>query len=400
MACGPLHGVKVIECGHMLSGPYCCQVLGDLGANVTKVESTGRGDRTRELPPYSDHGGVSYGFLSRNRNKRSICVDLATDEGREIMYRLVKDADVLVHNLRRTTMAGLKLAYGDLKEVNPRLVYASISGFGDEGPYKDLPVEDMQAQAMSGILSIIGYPDLSSTPIGTQLGDAATGILSALGVVSALYARDRTGLGEEVTNSLMASLMAIQPAAIGYYLGTGKVQAKMGAASASLPPPYGIWRARDGKEMAISTYTYRHWPKFCQCIGLPDLAEDPRFDTFEHRQANRREVVDIIQEALSQRDRDEWIPLLREHDQWAVPVRDYGDIFSDTDVWDNGLVAEMEHPLAGQLRTFGAPLKFSGTPEPPRKYPPILGEDTRAVLQEGGYAEAEIDALFQRGVVK
>ena len=399
MACGPLHGVKVIECAHMLSGPYCCQILGDLGASVVKVESTGAGDRTRGLHPFSDPGGVSYGFLSRNRNKRSICVDLATDEGREVIYRLVRDGDVLVHNLRRTTMAGLKLAYDDLKKVNPRLVYASISGFGEEGPYKDLPGEDMQAQAMSGILSIIGYPDLSSTPVGTQLGDSATGIVSALGVVSALYARDRTGQGQEVTNSLLASLMAIQPAALSYYLATGKVQPKMGSAgSPTLPVPYGVWTAGDGKEMAISSY--RDWPKFCQCIGMPDLAEHPRFDTYENRQANRRELVDIIQDALSKRDRSEWIRLLREHDQWVVPVRDYEDVFSDTDVWDNGLVAETEHPLAGPVRTFGGPLKFSATPKPPTKYPPILGEDTRQVLLEAGYAEKEIDELHRKGAVK
>ena len=383
----------------MLSGPYCCQILGDLGADVIKVESTGAGDRTRGLHPFSDPGGVSYGFLSRNRNKRSVCVDLASEEGREVMYRLVRDADVLVHNLRRTTMASLKLAYSDLKAVNPRLVYASISGFGEKGPYKDLPGEDMQAQAMSGILSIIGYPDQSSTPVGTQLGDATTGIVSALGVVSALYARDRTGQGQEVTNSLLASLMAIQPAALSYYLASGQVQPKMGSSgSPTLPVPYGIWTAGDGKEMAVSSY--RDWPKFCRCIGAPDLADDPRFDTYENRQANREELVEIVQEALSRRDRDAWISLLRAQDQWVVPVRDYEDIFSDTDSWDNELVAEMEHPLAGRVRTFGGPLGFSETPEPPAKYPPILGEDTRRVLVEAGYSDDEIDGLLRKGAVK
>ena len=399
MACGPLHGVKVIECAHMLSGPYCCQILGDLGAEVVKVESTGAGDRTRGLHPFSDPGGVSYGFLSRNRNKRSVCVDLASEEGREVMYRLVRDADVLVHNLRRTTMASLKLAYADLKEVNPRLVYASISGFGETGPHRDLPGEDMQAQAMSGILSIIGYPDQSSTPVGTQLGDATTGIVSALGVVSALYARDRTGQGQEVTNSLLASLMAIQPAALSYYLASGQVQPKMGSSgSPTLPVPYGIWTAGDGKEMAVSSY--RDWPRFCRCIGIPDLAGDPRFGTYEDRQANRAELVEIVQEAFSRRGRDEWIRLLRDQDQWVVPVRDYEDIFSDTDAWENGLVAEMDHPLAGTVRTFGGPLGFSDTPERPAKYPPILGEDTRRVLLEAGYSDNEIDGLRRKGAVK
>ena len=180
MSCGPLHGIKVVESAHMLSGPYCSQILGDMGASVVKVESTGRGDRTREGSPFSEIGHVSYTFLSRNRNKRSVRIDLSTEEGSGLMYHLLREADVFVHNLRRDTMKGLGLSYEALQPVNPRLVYASISGFGDQGPYKDLPGQDMQVQAMSGILSITGYPDRSSTPIGTMVGDASAAIWDGL----------------------------------------------------------------------------------------------------------------------------------------------------------------------------------------------------------------------------
>ncbi len=400
MACGPLHGIKVIDSSHMLSGPYCCQMLGDLGASVIKVESTGRGDRSREGPPFSKVGHVSYTFLSRNRNKRSICIDLANEEGRGIMYRLVGQADVLVHNLRRETMSGFGLSYEDLKVVNPRLIYASISGFGDRGPYKDLPGQDMQVQAMSGILSITGYPGLSSTPIGTMVGDAAAGVLTAYGVVAALYAREKMGKGQEVTNSLLSSLMALQASTIGHYLGTGQVPTRQGTGSPSSPPPYGTWKARDGKELAISTYRYHHWPRFCEAIGLPHLAEDPRFDSLEKRLQNREELADIVQGAMLGRDRDEWIPLLREYDQWVVPVRDYGDIFSDSDVWENDLVAEMEHPTAGPIKTFGIPVKLSDMPGTVRRHPPTQGEHTQEVLQELGYSNREIERLYQQQIVK
>ena len=400
MSCGPLHGIKVVESAHMLSGPYCSQILGDMGASVVKVESTGRGDRTREGSPFSEIGHVSYTFLSRNRNKRSVRIDLSTEEGSGLMYHILREADVFVHNLRRDTMKGLGLSYEDLQPVNPRLVYASISGFGDQGPYKDLPGQDMQVQAMSGILSITGYPDRNSTPIGTMVGDASAAIWTAYGIVSALYQREQTGRGQELSNSLLSSLLALQASTIGHYLGTHGAPAKRGTGSYAMPPPYGIWATRDGKEMSISTYRDHHWPRFCEAIGQPRLCEDPRFGGIDERQEHREELSQIIQAAMLERDRDEWIRLLRQHEQWVVPVRDYEDVFADTDVWENDLVAHMDHPQAGPIQTFGIPLKLSDTPGSVRRPPPVLGEHTREVLQELGYSQADIEAFFERGVVK
>ena len=398
MSCGPLHGVRVVETGHMLSAPYCCQLLGDMGADVIKVETIGRGDRSREGAPFSETGQVSYTYLSRNRNKRSVCIDLGGEEGQGVMYRLLGSSDVYVHNLRRNTMAGLGLSYKDLEKLNPRLIYAGISGFGDKGPYKDLPGQDMQVQAMSGILSITGYPDQGSTPIGTMIGDSASGIITAFAVVSALYNRDRTGKGQEISNSLLGSTLALQPATIGHYLGTYQVPPKLGMRS-YLPPPYGIWECKDGKEVAISTYRDTHWPQFCQAVDRPDLADDPRFHTQAKRRENRDELTGIVQETLLQRERDQWIPVLRQHDQWVVPVRDYHDVFSDRDVWENNLVAEVQHPVAGLVKTMGIPVELSDTPGSVRHHQPMLGEHTQEVLGELGYSEPEIETLLSAKVV-
>ncbi len=399
MSCGPLHGVKVIEVAHMLSTPLCTQLLGDLGADVVKVEAIGKGDRAREGAPFSKVGNVSYTFLSRNRSKRSMCLDLAKEEGKGIMYKLVEASDVFLHNLRRNTMASLALDYSDLKKVNPMLIYGAITGFGDKGPYKDLPGQDMQVQAMSGILSLSGYPDRGNTPIGTMLGDSAAGMLMAFGVVTALYNRDRTGEGQELSTSLLAGSLALQPATIGHYLGTYDLPVKRGMRS-YLPPPYGLWTCRDGKEIALSNYRDKDWVGFCAAIERPDLVDDPRFADQHLRRENREELTSLLEGILGTRDQDEWVRILRENGQWVVPVRDYADMFNDVDVWENDLIAEVQHPTAGTVKSFGAPVRFFGTPATPeRQYHPLLGEHTRDILGELGYSDEETEALFRSKAV-
>ncbi len=372
MSCGPLHGIQVLDITHMYAGPYCGQWLGDMGAEVIKVESIGRGDRIRYGPPSTmKNGQMSYNFLAVNRNKRSIAADLDTEEGRLIVYRLVERSDVFLHNLRAATVNKLALAYEDLKQINSGLVYASISGFGDEGPYKDLPGQGLQVQAMAGLMSITGYPYRVSVPAGEAVADAVTGLLTAFGVLAALYARNETGAGQEVKTSLFAGLISLFLQQIAGYMDSRQVPRKAETGSPYSVPPFGAWRTRDGKEIAISTWRDEPWIEFCHAIDRPALAEDPRFDSTGQRWEHQEELRAIIREALSQKTRDEWIRLLRGQGQWVVPVRNFQEVCTaDTQLSDNGLLVELQHPEMGPTTVFGMPIKLSETPFTARQHPP------------------------------
>jgi crotonobetainyl-CoA:carnitine CoA-transferase CaiB-like acyl-CoA transferase len=398
MAYGPLHGYRVVEYTHLYAGPYCCQLLGDLGADVIKVEPVHRGERIREQGPFSP-GGLSYPFAVRNRNKRGLAVDLETPEGQEIVHRLVATADVFVHNVRPQTVERWGLSYQRLRPLNPRLVYAWISGFGDRGPYRDLPGQDLQIQAMSGILSVTGYPDRPSTPIGDHVGDAAGGIITALAILAALVHRERTGEGQEVHTSLLSSLMAFQHDRFSTFLNTLRIPTKQGMGSPAAPPPYGIWQCRDGGEIALSAGRDEQWRELCHAVGRPDLAEDPRFATRDLREAHRPLLTSLLREIFLQKDRDEWIAHLRHHGLWVTPVRDYGDLVADGDLEATGRIVDMDHPL-GKVRALAFPADLRGSPATVRRPAPLLGEHTGEVLREIGYTEEEIEALRHRGVIR
>ncbi len=397
MSCGPIHGIRVADMTQMLAGPVATQMLGDLGAEVVKVEPHG-GERARggaDDPP-------RWLFLGRNRNKRSIVIDLKQREGLEVMRRLVRQSDVFVHNQRPSAVRRLGLSYEDLKPLNESLVYASASGYGDRGELSDLPGQDMQLQAFSGLAGINGYENDSrpSPPAGAAVVDSATGTLIALGVLAALYERERTGRGQEVKTSLLAGALLLQENTFGPYLATGQLPRKAGNGHPGSAPPYGIWRAGDGKELGISAGPGPEvWPNFCRAIDRPMLADDPRFATAEARVKHRDELFECVNEAMTARTRDEWIRVVREAGLWAAPVSSYEDLAATNQLQDNGLLIDNSYPSAGSFKSLNTPVSLSNSKTVVRRRPPGLGEHTREVLTELGYIATEIESLYQTDAV-
>ncbi|HJO81285.1 MAG: CoA transferase [SAR202 cluster bacterium] len=397
MSCGPLHGIRVADMTQMLAGPVATQMLGDLGAEVIKVEPHG-GERAR--------GGTTdpprWLFLGRNRNKRGIVVDLKRPEGLDVMHRLASQSDVFVHNQRPAAVQRLGLGYDDLKQINDRLVYASASGYGDRGELSDLPGQDMQLQAFSGLAGINGYPDdpRPSPPAGAAVVDSTTGILIALGVMAALYDREKTGRGQEVKTSLLGGALLLQENSFGPYLATGKLPRKAGNGHPGSAPPYGIWRASDGKELGVSSGVGPEvWPNFCNAIGRPQLIDDPRFSTAENRLTNRDELFECVNEAMAARPRDEWIRVIRKAGIWAAPVSTYDELTASTQLDDNDLLVDNNYPAAGDFKSLNTPISLGNSKTVVRHRPPGLGEHTREVLTELGYATAEIDSMYRKNVV-
>jgi formyl-CoA transferase len=395
---GPLEGVRVLDLTRVLAGPFCTMFLGDLGAEIVKIEEPRSGDDTRGWgPPFA--GGESAYFLSVNRNKKSVAIDLKEPAGAELVRRLAERADVLVENFRPGTMERLGLGERELRGRNPRLIYASLSGFGADGPMSGWPGYDLIVQAWGGLMSITGMPDGEPTKVGVAIVDIVAGLMLGKAIVAALYARERSGAGQRIETSLLEAAVACLVNVGSNYLVEGKVPGRWGNAHPSIVP-YQSFRTADGY-LVVGVASEGIWRRFCAAIGSPELADDPRFARNADRVRHRGELVAILAEAFLRRQNREWQTILAEAGVPCAPVQTLDQVFSAPQVLHRNMLVEVEHPAAGRVRMAGLPVKLSGTPAAIRLAPPLLGQHTREVLASWlGLGSAEISRLENEGVLQ
>lgn len=387
-----LDGIKVLDLSRTLAGPFCTMMLGDMGADIIKVEQPGTGDETRSFTPPAWDGQSCY-YLSSNRNKRSITIDIKSDAGKEIIYKLAQDADVFVENFRTGAMDKLGFGYEELKKINPRLIYCSISGFGRTGPEKDRPGYDLLLQGYSGLMSITGEPDGGPAKVGTSTVDLNTGMFAAFGITTAIIAREKTGKGQFIDASLLDSQVALLNFLGTNYLANGETAKRYGSGHPSVVP-YQAFQAKD-KEVIIAAANNRLWEKCCLGFGWQDLLEDPRFETNDERVANRLDLIRTMNERLAQLESKEIIALMDTAGVPCGPINTVAQAMSDPQVLARDMVLDVPHPTVRDLKVPGFPIKFSETPAQLRTHPPLLGEHTQEILQELGYTQTEIEAMKQ-----
>ncbi|MEM6548347.1 MAG: CoA transferase [Pseudomonadota bacterium] len=391
---GPLAGLRVIELAHIMAGPVCGLMLADMGADVIKVEKP-RGDDTRRMTPPSIEG-ESAAFLMMNRNKRGICLDLKQDEGREALRKLLAEADVVIENYRKGTMEKLGLGYETLRAENPGLIYAEISGFGRTGPYADRGGFDLIAQGMAGLMAITGEaPGHPPVKVGAPVSDITAGILGAMGVLAALAHRGQTGQGQRVDTSLFEAAITHTYWQSAIAFATGVSPGPMGSAH-PLNAPYQAFETADGW-INIGAANQANWERLVALIGAEGLAADPRFADNDGRMANRPALEAALNAIFRSRSTEDWLSALEAGGLPAGPVLSIAEMHRDPQTLAREMVTATEHPVAGPVETIGLPVKFSATPGGIGRSAPLLGQHTREVLTEAGYAPAEIDAMLRTG---
>ncbi|HKA52735.1 MAG TPA: CoA transferase [Candidatus Binatia bacterium] len=393
----PLQGIRVVDMSRFLVGPFCTQMLADMGAEVIKVEPVDGGDPVRAAGSNA-LSGESLFFLARNRNKRSLALDLKQEAGREVVYRLVRTADVFIENFRPGAADRLGFGYDTLRRYNPHLIYCAVSGYGQEGPHRERPGQDLLIQAISGIISITGWEGGPPTTVGTFVADMVGAFHCAYGIAVALLAKERLGVGQKVEVSLLDSLLALQAVEATTYLNTGKAPKKAGAGHSLVPPPYRVFEARDGA-LVIVAPSEDWWRRLCRVPALEDICRDARFASRESRAANDAALNKLLEERFRAKTATEWLALLAEHDVLAAPVYTYKDLFDDPQVAVNDMVVTQDHPVAGPVRVIGIPVKLARTPGRIRTPAPLLGEHTEEILAGLGYSEGEIARLREARVV-
>jgi crotonobetainyl-CoA:carnitine CoA-transferase CaiB-like acyl-CoA transferase len=394
---GPLAGLKVVELAHIMAGPVCGRMLADMGADVIKVERVPHGDASRGfVPPEID--GESAAFIMMNRNKRGIAVNLKHDEGRDIVRRLLEDADIVIENYRKGTMERLGLGYAELSAQNPKLIFCEISGFGRTGPCADLGGFDLVAQGYSGLMSITGEgPQRPPVKCGPPITDITAGILAAMGVLAAVIERNTSGRGQRVDTSLFEAGITQTFWQSAITLATGQSPAPLGSAH-PLNAPYEAFATSDGW-ITLGASSEDTWRRLPPVIGRPDLLDDPRFTLNKDRMAHREALVSELADAFKRRTTREWLERLAAAGVPAGPVLSIDEMLHHPQTKAREMVVETEHSRLGKVETLGFPVKFSATPATVRRGAPTLGEHTRGVLEELGFTADRIDALIRAGTV-
>ena len=391
-----LDGLTVLDLSRVLSGPYCTMMLADMGARVIKVEQPGKGDDTRGWGPPFQNGESAY-FLSINRNKESVTLNLKHPEGRRVLDALVARADVLVENFRPGTLERMGLGYADLAQQRPDLVYCSVSGFGQTGPRRREPGYDAVMQGEGGLMSITGPADGPGYRLGIAIVDIVAGMFSAWGVAVALLARERTGRGQLVDVGMLDAAAALLTYQAGIHFTTGEAPGRLGNRHPSITP-YETLEAADG-ELVVAVGNDQLWRTFCGVIGTEELADDPRFRTNKDRVAARDALRPLLVERMRTRPAADWLERLRAAGIPCGAVRDLAQVFTDPQLIERAMVVALDHPVAGAIRQLGVPIKMSETPGAVRTPPPALGQHTAAVLGELGYGAAEIAGLRADGAI-
>lgn len=375
----PLQGIRVLDVSQVMAGPFACMLLADLGADVIKVEPP-EGDQTRGAMGFKMKGPDSMGFLNMNRNKRSLTLDLKTEEGKQVFFELVKTADVIVENYRPGVVQRLGIDYESVQKINPKIVYASISGFGQSGPWASRPGFDLMAQAMSGVMSVTGYKGEKPVKAGVPVADIGCALFATYGLLSAYIGAQKTGQGQHIDASLFDSVMAFSIWDMSEYWGTGVPPAPLGTSN-KMSAPYQAVKARDDYFVMGAT-NQKLWAKLCTLLERPDLLKHASYETVSLRLKNREALIEALELEFAKRDSAAWVDAMLEAGIPAGPILTYPEAFEGEHGTHRRMCIEIGHPIEGKVKNIGFPVKMLGTPQQVRRHPPLLGEHNAEILAE------------------
>lgn len=402
----PLEGIKVLDLGIAVAAPFGASMLSDMGAEVIKVERV-QGEVTRlglpagidDMLDTSNVGKANdkADWMAFNRGKKDLAIDIRSEKGLEVVLKLAKDADVVIQSFRPGVAERLHVGYEDIKKINPKVIYCSFSGYGESGPVAHRAGGDMWAQAMSGMVSVLGYPGGAPMMLPIPAGDHLGGVLVAYAVMTALFVRERTGEGQSITVNNLDSAMYLQFSGFAKYLTDGELQYKMGRSYEA--PPFGPFKAKDGDIMTIFGGGPM-WPAFCKMLGAEHLINDPKFNTDEARTNNREEIGRILDEVFSKKTRAEWAQIFRDNKMRCDPCLNYKEVCEHPQVAANQMITSVKHPIRGDVKLLNLPVKLKGTPGKIQGPSPLLGEHTEEILKKLGYSAGDISGMEAQGIIK